>query len=151
MATKKRIGRTTGYKPEFDDQAYKLTLLGLTDTEMSAFFQISEQTLNSWKKLHPSFLVSIMQGKELADAKVADALYHRALGYKHDAVKIMQVDGEVVQVPYTEHYPPDTQAASLWLRNRQPHKWRSRDVDGDTSKELKITIQGGLSDSTPDA
>jgi hypothetical protein len=25
-----------------------------------------------------------------------------------------------VNAPYTEHYPPDTQAASLWLRNRQP-------------------------------
>jgi hypothetical protein len=27
----------------------------------------------------------------------------------------------------TSHaYPPDTTAASLWLRNRQPHRWRDK-------------------------
>ncbi len=29
-------------------------------------------------------------------------------------------------MPTVKHYPPDTQAASLWLRNRQPDKWRDK-------------------------
>ena len=29
-------------------------------------------------------------------------------------------------MPYKIEHPPDTQAASLWLRNRQPHRWRDR-------------------------
>ena len=32
----------------------------------------------------------------------------------------------MLQVPYQIEHPPDTQAASLWLRNRQPHRWRDR-------------------------
>ena len=33
---------------------------------------------------------------------------------------------EPVYAEYIEHYPPDTQAASLWLRNRHPDKWKDR-------------------------
>jgi hypothetical protein len=32
----------------------------------------------------------------------------------------------VIKVPYEVHHPPDTQAASLWLRNRQPTLWRDK-------------------------
>jgi len=35
-------------------------------------------------------------------------------------------DGGVVQVPYEIEYPPDTQAASLWLRNRRKQDWREK-------------------------
>ena len=35
-------------------------------------------------------------------------------------------DGGVVQVPYEIEYPPDTQAASLWLRNRRKRDWRDK-------------------------
>ncbi|WP_429554773.1 terminase [Paraburkholderia sp. MM5477-R1] len=93
---------------------------------MADFFGVSEKTVNAWKKAHPEFLQSTTRGKMMADAEVADRLYQRALGYSHPAVKIMQFEGAPVVVPYTEHYPPDTPAASLWLRNRQPWKWRDR-------------------------
>ena len=29
-------------------------------------------------------------------------------------------------MPYTVEYPPDYQAASLWLRNRRKQDWRDR-------------------------
>ena len=29
-------------------------------------------------------------------------------------------------VPYTEHFPPDTAAAFIWLKNRQPDRWRDK-------------------------
>ena len=48
----------------------------------------------------------------------------RARGYSHPAVKIMQYEGRPIEVECIQHYSPDTQAASLWLRNRQPAKWR---------------------------
>ncbi|MOA55620.1 hypothetical protein D3C78_1794470 [compost metagenome] len=38
----------------------------------------------------------------------------------------MTVANQVVREEYVEHYPPDTPAASLWLRNRQPAKWRDK-------------------------
>jgi hypothetical protein len=35
-------------------------------------------------------------------------------------------EGEVTLTPLVKHYPPDTHAASLWLRNRQSKRWRDR-------------------------
>jgi hypothetical protein len=87
------------------------------------------------------FREAIARGGVHADAKMADHLYFRSLGYKHKAVKIFHYpDCGPVKVPYVEHYPPDTNAASLWLRNRQPDKWRDRqqvDVTGTIEHRLR--------------
>ena len=119
-------GRPTSYRKEYAEQARKLCLLGYIDDELGDFFGVSKQTINAWKKDHPEFLDSIMRGKDVADADVAEKLYKRALGYTHKSVKIFNNEGVPMKVEYTEHYPPDTQAASLWLRNRQPNKWRDK-------------------------
>jgi hypothetical protein len=121
-------GRPTDYRDEYAEQAYKLALLGLTDAEIASFFGVVEDTVNEWKQVHPEFSVSINRGKLPADGNVAEKMYRRAMGYSHEAVKIFMPAGadEPVYAPYTEHYPPDTQAASLWLRNRQPAKWRDK-------------------------
>jgi hypothetical protein len=85
------------------------------------------QTYYDWQKAHPEFLESITRGKILADAEVADKLYQRALGYVVNATKLYrQDDGLLLQVPYQIEHPPDTAAASLWLRNRQPRLWRDK-------------------------
>ncbi len=119
-------GRPSEYRDEYAEQARKLCLLGSTDEELADFFGVVPQTIYNWQASHPEFLESIKSGKMMADAEVADRLYRRALGYEHEAVKIFQFQGAPVEVPYTEIYPPDTQAASLWLRNRQPKKWRDK-------------------------
>lgn len=124
----RRIGRPPKYSHEMDALAHRLSLLGLTDAELASALDVDQDTINRWKKNHPSFYESIMEGKEIADGRVAEKLYHRAMGYSHPAVKIFQHQGEVIREEYTEHYPPDTQAASLWLRNRQPKKWRDKQV-----------------------
>ncbi len=141
-AAKSKGGRPTSYKQEYAEQAYKLCLLGATDKEMANFFGVSEQTLNAWKKAHAAFLESITRGKMLADAEVAEKLFHRAKGYSHEAVKIFNHQGVEMVVPYVEHYPPDTQAASLWLRNRQPAKWRDKQEIDHTSSDGSMSPQG---------
>lgn len=121
-------GRISSYLPEYDEQAKKLCLLGHTDKEIADFFEVSEQTLNSWKTKYPSFLESLKDGKDRADYNVAEKLYHRAMGYSHEAVKIVADAKTGAQhiVPYTEHYPPDTVAAIFWLKNRQKAHWRDK-------------------------
>lgn len=125
-------GRPTLYRPEYAEHARKLCLLGAIDKELADWFDVSEATINVWKLEHVEFSGALKDGKAKADALVAHSLYHRALGYKHDAVKILTVaDGEnqgshVEQVPYTEHYPPDTAAAIFWLKNRRPDLWRDK-------------------------
>jgi hypothetical protein len=120
-------GRPSSYKPEFPEQAYKLCLLGATDAELADFFGVNPTTIYAWQRAHPEFSKSIMRGKILADAEVASKLFERACGYVVSAVKLYrQDDGSVIQVPYTIEYLPDTQAASLWLRNRRKQDWRDR-------------------------
>ena len=58
--------------------------------------------------------------------RVERSLYERANGYSYDAVKIFMPAGakEPVIVHYTEHCPPDVGAAFIWLKNRDPDRWR---------------------------
>mgnify|MGYP000942201610 FL=1 len=120
------IGRPTLFRDEFVEQARKLALLGATDREVADFFDVSERTVNDWKLRHPEFLQSLKSGKEAADERVERSLYHRALGYSHDSVKMFQAGGAVISEPYDEHYPPDTTAAIFWLKNRWPKEWRDK-------------------------
>jgi hypothetical protein len=49
-----------------------------------------------------------------------------ANGYNYEAVKVFMPAGskQPVVVHYTEHCPPDVGAAFIWLKNRNPERWR---------------------------
>jgi len=119
-------GRPTLYRDTYPEQARRLCLLGLTDEELAEFFEVDVRTIYRWDGDHPEFCQARARGKLHADAKVAEKMYHRALGYRHSAVKIFMPAGakEPVYADYTEHYPPDTAAGTLWLSNRQGGKWK---------------------------
>lgn len=123
-------GRPTEYKEDYPKKAFKLCLLGATDKQLSDFFEVSEATLNTWKSKYPEFLESIKAGKDEADARVAESLYNRALGYSHPEDKIFNVQGEngpePMIVPTIKHYPPDATSAIFWLKNRQKANWRDK-------------------------
>lgn len=149
-------GRPSLYKAEFAEQASKLCKLGATDIELADFFGVTEKTINNWKTAHPEFLQSLKAGKSLADAEVAEKLFQRATGYKHDAVKILVVAGTVAEVPYVEHYPPDTTAAIFWLKNRQPAKWRDKppetgEDEDEVPKSVAVTVKDARKPDEPDA
>lgn len=131
-------GRPSKYKTTYAEQARKLCLMGATDAELADFFEVSESTINLWKKEYPKFSESIKKGKSLADAHVADKLYQRATGYSHSAVKIFNNEGMEMVVPYREHYPPDTTAGIFWLKNRQKDKWRDKQEIDHTTKGEKL-------------
>ena len=130
-------GRPTLYRATYAEQARRLALLGQTDAEMAAFFGVSEATFHRWKKAHKDFCESIKEGKADADAKVAAALYQRAVGYSHPDVHVSNYQGEITVTPLTKHYPPDTGAAFIWLKNRQPDKWRDR-----IEHQADVTVNG---------
>lgn len=127
MEKKNKGGRPTKYKEEYAEQAYKLCLLGATDKDMADFFDVSEQTINAWKSAEPEFLESLKKGKEIADATVAQKLYHRAIGYEHPELITATYQGEITDtMEVTKYYPPDTTAAIFWLKNRQSRQWRDK-------------------------
>lgn len=119
-------GAPTKYNSEYNEQVYKICLLGATDKDLADFFNVAESTINNWKKEYPEFLESIKRGKQIADANVADRLYQRALGFEHDSEEIKVIEGDIERVPVRKVYPPDPTSAIFWLKNRQPEKWRDK-------------------------
>jgi DNA-binding XRE family transcriptional regulator len=120
-------GRPTVYKPEYVELAYNYCLLGATDADLATYFDVTEQTINAWKHDHPDFFLSLKQGKEEADAKVAASLFKKATGYKLKEQHIIHFEGEVTEiVEIDKEYPPDTTSMIFWLKNRQPKFWRDK-------------------------
>lgn len=131
------MARPTKYKPEYAEQAKKLCRLGAKDTELANFFEVDVATINRWKNDHDAFCESLKDGKEAADAEVADRLFKRATGYEHKAVKITaSPDGREHVTEYIERYPPDTTAAIFWLKNRRPDLWRDK-----TENAATVTVK----------
>lgn len=129
-------GRKTRYRPEYAEQARKLCLLGYTDKQLADFFQVTEQTINNWKKRHKVFFESLKAGKDLADCDIVQALYNKAKGIVVN--QDIEVNGE--KLTLSKEYPPDTNAIKFWLINRQPEKWRNRIETKHEIPKLNIPI-----------
>lgn len=132
-------GRPSKYQEAYNDQAYKLALLGATDEELADFFEVNPDTIYEWQNRHPKFSESIKDGKTKADYSVAHKLYDKALGaewIEEQAFKVKKeayddqgrklTSEEIVTVPVKKTSPPDTQAISLWLRNRKADRWKDK-------------------------
>lgn len=149
-ATTKKTGKP-GPKENYDESKavsiYEMALLGLSQEEMRKALGIASMTLVRWRKDFPAVDEAIIQGKRLADSKVARGLYERAIGYSHDDVHIMAnrvneyKKGELVRsyvkpmlIPIVKHYPPETKAATFWLKNR------TRDMEGPWSDRLEVSM-----------
>lgn len=122
----KKTGRPSKYRPEFAKQAAKLCKLGATDMELADFFECGIPTLYRWRAEHPEFQNAIKLGKQDIDERVERSLYQRAVGYSHPDVHVSNFQGNVTLTPIVKHYPPDVAAAFIWLKNRQPEKWRDK-------------------------
>ncbi len=138
-------GRPTKYDPSYCEQARKLCRLGATDVEIADFFDVTASTVSRWKLEHPEFLEALKESKSEADARVEESLYHRAVGYTYDAVKVFQHKGEeAVIVPYREHVPPCVTAGIFWLKNRQRDKWRDKvdhEHSGKDGESIKVEVE----------
>jgi len=150
-------GRKTDFKEEYIEKVYHMSLLGLTDIQMSGILGVSEQTFNVWKKRYPEFLESLKSGKSDADAKVAKSLFGRAIGYDYSEVSVEKKGRKILKTTTTKkRMAPDTTAAIFWLKNRQPELWRDRvetnlsggialksDLESLSDDELQTIIQNG--------
>ena len=107
------------------------------DTDVYRFDNVTHhslQTLISALNCLPTAATSAWSGPPddlFADPLGGDdddkrSLYERANGYNYEAVKIFMPAGskQPVVVHYTEHCPPDVGAAFIWLKNRDPERWR---------------------------
>lgn len=147
-------GRPSKYNPKICRAVQDLSLLGLTEERIAELLEITVETLQQWMARYPEFSAAIRAGKEPADAKVARSLYQRALGYTYIDHHVSSYQGEVTVTPVKKHMPPDTNAAGLWLRNRQRDLWRDkREVEHSGSialGNLMDVIEGEFEDVTPE-
>jgi hypothetical protein len=134
---KPKAGRPTIYSEDIEKRVTNYALLGLTNERIADLLGISVATFYNWCNTHKTFLEAISKGREDAHAEVAKSLYNRAIGYKHPDVDIRVVNGEIVQTPIVKHYPPETGAAAMILRNRHPELWKDK-VDVAHSGEVTV-------------
>lgn len=120
-------GRNSLYRPEFNEQARKLCLLGYIDTELANFFGVCEATISNWKLQYPAFLEAIKAGKDSADADVADSLYRRATGENIIVERVVKDEsGHHDVITLKQFVPGEVAAQRLWLLNRRKGNWRDK-------------------------
>ncbi len=118
-------GQPTKYHKEYDKQVYKLCLLNATDKQIADYFDVTETTINNWKINHKSFFESIKDGKIRADTEAAESLHSRAVGCSVPEDRVFhnpsakRKKDRIIIVKGRKHFPPDTAAAFIWLKNRQ--------------------------------
>ncbi len=123
-----RRGRRTAFRPEFIERARKLALMGVTNGQLGDFFGVDERTIRRWKKRHPEFGQSLIEGKAEAEARGADGLYQCAIGSSHETFKIFGAagSGKHQALVHGERFAPDVTACTLWLKNRRPDPSRDK-------------------------
>ena len=139
-------GRPSEYQADYIDQAEKLSLMGATDMQMADFFGVSERTFNTWKHVHPEFLQSIKDAKEIADSNVERSLYRKAMGYEFESEKVFCQEGEIIRTPIREIVPPSDTACIFWLKNRKSKQWRDRTEIGGADGPIEFVVKSILED-----
>lgn len=97
--------------------------LGATDKDIARLLRVHITTIDYWKRHRPEFLEALNRGKQEPDDRVERSLFERAVGYSHPDTHITHYKGTIIQTPYIKHYPPDTAACIVWLRNRRKEQW----------------------------
>lgn len=105
------------------DQVTKLAEHGHDDKFMSSFFGVSNATWCSYKNTNTKFFEKLKAAKSKFDFKIERNLANNALGYDYKSEKVTNA-GTVVE--YTVHKAPETTACIIWLKNRQPERWREK-------------------------
>lgn len=138
-------GRPSSFKPEYVDDARRLAeVFGAIDEEIAKYLRVTEKTINNWKLAHPEFAEALALGKAGPNQRVEKALYHRAIGYSHVEEQIFVAHGKITRVKTVKHYPPETKAIDIFLKNRSKD-WRydpaRPPLDDDVPAEsVKVTV-----------
>ena len=108
---------------------------------IAAHLGVSMAAFMEWTKVYPELNSALNSERLAADEQVASALFNKAVGFKRKAVKAMQHNGQVVLAEYEEQVAPDTAAAFIWLKNRQPELWKDRhEVTGADGKPIEVSL-----------
>jgi hypothetical protein len=136
-------GRPTDYKLAYAEGARALASKGATDAEIADFYNVDVRTIYRWKNTHDEFCQALKAGKEVADERVERSLYHRAIGYEQEEVKIFMPAGadKPVYAPFTAKIAPDTTAAIFWLKNQGWTDKSTTEITGPDGQPVRTSIE----------
>ncbi len=153
---------------------YMLCLLGAKQDEIAKGLGITEPNLITWMRKYPQVAQAMKDGRDYADARVANSFYMAALGYSHpdeqivpnrvkeydEYGKITREYTEILRVPIIKHYPPNVTAGHKWLQARRGDVWtkderkvevnqnilqiNSNNLDALTKQELELLRKLGI-------
>lgn len=119
----------TGPKPVFLGRLHEVTqfaLLGATNRDFANLFSVSIQTIDYWMRNYPEFRDAKEAGSMPADARVAECMYLRAVGYDYQEKEYQVVVDKDTGEEYrmlkkitTKHIPADVKAGFKWLAARR--------------------------------
>lgn len=115
----------------------------LTDEQIADEVGIGWTTLKNWKADKPDFRTAFKSCRDVAAELVEGAMFQKATGYRHRAVKIHydKDTGQFVTHEYVEQVPPDTEAGKFLLKNWKPEEYKDRhDLGGKLGDSLADLI-----------
>ena len=130
------------YHEEIAPIANQLALLGLKDKEIAETFGVSKKCFLIWQETYPELCEVLNDARNLADARVAQALYQRAVGYDYteDRTFIDRESGRMETIEVKKHCMADVPAAKAWLSSRRPEQWReSKNIHVKVAPKKKLT------------
>lgn len=128
---------------------------GFTVDEICDRLRINRVTFYRYRKAHPELESALATGRDLADYRVENSLYKRAIGYDIPVVETTvstKMTGIEKTVKSTaRHIPGDVQAARIWLFNRRGKSWRDRqEVEHTTTGKITVVTKMAMPDPPPD-
>lgn len=142
-------GPKSKFSQKLGETFVRLSKDGKTLEQIAEVVGVSKKTLSNWMGKNEDLLLAVREARQVADELVEAALFGRATGYSHPETKVFIHEGCPITEEVTKHYPPDTQAAMFWLRNRQPARWKEK-TEGDVT--VNNTVQAGsMTDEQLDA
>ena len=104
---------------------------GLIEAEVCKRLGVGVTSFTEYKRLHPALLKAIKEGKEIADYRVEDSLYQRAMGMDVEETHQEFKEGKLVsERKVKKHLAPDPTSMIFWLKNRKSKQWRDKQEVG---------------------
>lgn len=134
----------TRYSSAINKRVTDYCLLGCSNEELASILGVANATIDQWLVEQPSFARAVSRGRIEADSKVSRSLYKRAVGMSVPETKVFNTPRGLESIDIKRYYPPSETAGALWLANRQPGKWRSKEANGSAQVDLNKLVEESL-------
>lgn len=123
VVRRKNVLVVQGVNESVIKRAYKLSLLGLMDKDLADAFDVDWRTIALWKANNEGFAQAVKEGRADASARVAEAIFTRAVGFTKTVQEVKNSGGQATVVEYEKYFPPNITAGMYWLNNRDKERW----------------------------